>query len=160
LVRFRDNAALLKMRPLKVRELKEVFRINELPPDAEDTYAVIVELIAQTVTVEPGPANLIQTMCMFAEYVELQKIIEVFIDLNYSAAKDTAADKGSLAQAIDSLINQGHNSAAILDYTLPQFAAYQQAAVDRMEAVSGKKKKKPANPFDFFKSINVPIINR
>ncbi len=160
LVKYRDNASLLKMRPLKVRELKEVFRINELLKDQDETFREIVWLIAPTVTVMFGPANLLQTMYMFGEYVELTKILEVFIDLNYSTAKETGSDKSSLAEAIDSLINQGHNTGEILDYTLPQFVAYQKAACKRLEAMSGKKKKKPASPFDFFKGMNIPIRHR
>ncbi len=157
LVKYKDNASLLNMRPLKVRELKEVFRINELPKEEDDTFRELIGLIAPTITVKLGPANLLQTMLMFGEYVELGKILDMFIDLNYSAAKETGSDKCELAEAIDSLINQGHNSDAILDYTLPQFIAYQKAACKRMENLSGKKKKKPTTPFDFFKGMNVPI---
>lgn len=157
MVRYRDNASLLNMRPLKVQELKEVFRINELPKEEEDTFRELIGLMSPTVTVKHGPANLLQTMLMFGEYVELGKILDVFIDLNYSAAKETGSDKCHLAEAIDSLINQGHNSDAILDYTLPQFVAYQKAACDRLGRLSGKKKKTSTTPFDFFKGINVPI---
>lgn len=160
MVRYRDNASLLKMRPLKVRELKEVFRISELPKDEDDTFRELVGLIAPTVIVMHGPANLLQTMYMFGEYVELVKILDVFVDLNYSATKETGSDKCELAEAIDALINQGHNSDAILDYTLPQFVAYQKAAVKRLEALSGKKKKKSTDPFDFFKGMNIPVKYR
>lgn len=160
LVRYRDNASLLVMRPLIVGQLKEVFRINELPKESDDTFRELIGLVALTVTVLHGPANLMQTMHMFGEYVELGKILDVFIDLNYSAAKETGVDKCALAEAIDSLINQGHNSEAILDYTLPQFIAYQEAACKRLEAMSGKKKKTPPNPFEFFKGINVPVRYR
>ncbi len=157
LVKYKDNASLLNMRPLKVRELKEVFRINALPKEEDDTFRELIGLIAPTITVKLGPANLLQTMLMFGEYVELGKILDMFIDLNYSAAKETGSDKCCLAEAIDSLINQGHNSDAILDYTLPQFVAYQKAACKRMENLSGKKKKTPTTPFDFFKGMKVPI---
>lgn len=160
MVQCMDKVSLLKMRPIMVRELKEVFRISELPKEEDETFREIVWLIAPTVTIQHGPDNPLQIMHMYAEYVELWKIIDMFIDLNYLAAKEAASNKCELAEAIDSLINQGHNSDAILDYTLPQFVAYQKAAVKRLEALSGKKKKTPTDPFEFFRGMNVPIRYR
>ncbi len=167
-MQFRDVEALLKMRPLKIRELKEVFRINVvaetgsvqtgLKPVSTTTFEELVDLVALTVTAEPD--NLLQTMFMFGEYVGLGRIIDEFIALNYSDTKKAGGDKCTLAAAIDSLINQGHSCEEIMEYTLPQFVAFQDAAIERLEAMTGKKKKKATDPLEFFTKMGIPIDYR
>lgn len=139
------------MRFLKVKELPEFYRINEIKDERERTLTFIA-MIEKKVTgeIDSLPAN---------------KVRDAFIDMNFgSPAEREKAEKkaggnidivNNLASAIGFLISQGHLSRDIMEYPLPRFRLYGDTASDR---VYGKKEEpKKMNPLDFFSKIGVPI---
>ncbi len=137
------------MRFLKVKELPEFYRINEIKDERERTLALIA-MIKEKVEgeIDSLPAN---------------DIRDAFIDINFGSAptSETVGAQGpvpllhNLVNAFDFLISQGHSFSAIMEYTLPRYRLLIDAACER---VFGKKEKpKKMDPLEAFQKLGFRI---
>jgi hypothetical protein len=138
------------MRFLKVKELPEFYRINEIKDERERTLAFIA-MIKEKVTgeIDSLPAN---------------DVRDAFIDMNFGSPAERDKKKvgaedflpvHNLASAIGFLVSQGHRLSDIMEYPLPRFRLYGDTASDR---VYGKKEKpKKMDPLDAFIKLGFPI---
>lgn len=144
----------LCMRPLKIKELPLLIRINRhadsnsIASDIELTMELL-ELIGQTIDSE------IQDDWIAEE------LIDVFFKYNFPDIEKRKAEHGKGKEedkdfgiVFDFLIWQGHNFSEILEYTLPQFLSFEKAALDRL---LGYKKPKKMSPFDLASKIGIKL---
>lgn len=148
------------MRPLKIRELPGYLRClkktRNYPPLEGDKGGGIPELIdIIAVTVDKSLYDL--------PAAALSHIIDVFLDLNFHEGKEEKIrdqkseirnlEDGDFARMLDFLITRGHCYADILEYTLPQFRQFIEAAVERLTGVKKKKKE----PLEALLGLGIPI---
>lgn len=149
----------LKMRPLKVKEFPQIFRISAMQEKEGAAgengemkiLPFLIDLVAQTIDkdIEKLPSD------------ALNEIISEFIELNFGKEeqgkkeiKNTINDTDELAISFDFLIIQGHSFSDILNYTLPQLRIFQKVACDRL---LGKKTPKKMDPLEAFRKLGIPI---
>lgn len=136
------------MRFLKVKELPEFYRINEIKDERERTLAFIA-MIKQRVVGE-------------IDSLPADDIRDAFVDMNFGKAEpgekktsDEINIVNNLASAIGFLVSQGHSLSDIMEYPLPRFRLYGDTASDR---VYGKKEKPTKmDPLDAFIKLGFPI---
>jgi len=136
-----DDGQMLRafMRPMKVKEIAIACRIQEMQESgvAESEYLpFFIQLVEGAINID------INSLPMAI----LDKLIDIFITLNFGEEKKTKEEKeisgkreifmpSKLAVAFDFLIHQGHNYCDILEYTLPQIKLFQEVAVERLTGV-------------------------
>lgn len=124
------------MRPMKVKEISIASRIAAMQKEdiSENEYLpFLIQLVERAVSID------IDSLPM----ATLEKLIDVFLDLNFGDEKTKEKDQkkreiiipSKLAIAFDFLISQGHSYQDILEYTLPQVRLFQQVAVERLTGV-------------------------
>lgn len=150
------------MRPLKVGELPEFFRLlrsydraaeeGEVPLlIAEgESFSVFVDLIDRIV--EGGIKDLPDGL--------LPGIIEAFNALNFPKGKikkkgstNPDPDEKEFARMVDTFISQGHLFSEIKEYTLPQMSMFADVMAERL---SGKKKIK-VDPLTALTKLGIPL---
>lgn len=146
------------IRFLKVKELPEFYRINDIKDERERTLAFIA-MIEKRVVGEIGslPGN---------------DVRDAFIDMNFGSPAEREKTKkktsgeinivNNLASAIGFLISQGHSLSSIMEYPLPRFRLYGDTASDRVygkaELSLGKKEEpKKMDPLTAFQKLGIPI---
>ncbi len=144
------NSIDLTIHPLKVKDLPEMIRIDEM--DEEEWTAAIIDMIGKRSDRE------IESLPLDA----LKGIIDEFMELNFG--KDEPTDKkktdpkisfiDSITITFDFLIWQGHNFSEILEYELPLFFKLRDTAIER---VFGKQK---MDPLEAFKKMGIPIKHK
>lgn len=142
------------MRPLTVSEfiryVNFVRKHREYPTEKYNEYLLeLIAIIGKTLTPDIGTIP----------EAALQGLIEIFIEYNFPKdvrrKSDNAGDLEDydMARAVDFLINQGHLENGIMEYPLPRFRVYIEAASDRL---TGKTKKKE-DILSVFVKMGVPI---
>jgi len=154
------------MSPLKVRHLENIQRIAAASEeaagmlyngDATDLHVLhdLIVILEELITPSIGGLS-----------VEvLNDIVEYFVDVNFNDSNFTKKKaEVTFAQSLDFLISQGHGFADIMEYTLPQFHAFLDAASKRLSgnAKSGSGKTKvdaSDNPLAALQRLGIPITN-
>jgi hypothetical protein len=141
------TAVELYMRFLKVKELPEYFQISEIEDEANMLARYFV-LIQSKVEDE------------IDDNFSVHAVFNAFEKLNFSVPEDQAVSGGKVDInearnfdiGFDFLISQGHSFSAIMEYTVPRYQYFIQAASNRMFG----KPKKP-DQMAFFSSMGIPV---
>lgn len=147
IIRLNDNDVRI-MRPLKIRDMPRILRIKS----QEDWIEIIQS------SVDRGVRDL--------PFTVLPKLIDVFMKLNFPelspcpCIRGTEKDGGSAAQrdfmrSLEFMIAQGHVYSEMLEYDLPQFRLFVEAAIERLTGEKTKTKKMDTR--EALKKLGIPI---
>ncbi|MCP4254124.1 MAG: hypothetical protein GY775_12085 [Candidatus Scalindua sp.] len=149
------------MRPIKVKELKIINRVNALAENAdaeEFTTPLLLSLMLDCLSIEGSNIPVSAT----------KELIDTFIGYNFPEIKEEKKFEESdrsktkkkkkvepLSFFIDFLVNQGHTVAGIMEMTLPQFNELCEKAGERLHPEA-----KVMDPLEAFKKMGLPIRKR